>query len=263
MKSILCAWACVALTISLTACSSSDEVEASVLRLEPACVDDVEELELTDWLCPEPLSIECVDGHANVDTIFVQPGDDLPAQSCEDIALSVNAPGPFPLGSHEIVVTAEAEDERGNSLVERCTAELQVVDTEPPVAGEERVIELWPPNHKMHSIAIEDCADVRDACDQELEMYFLGAGSDEPANDIGDGNTEPDIILSCDEAQIRAERQGPEDGRVYTLSWRAVDDEGLAVEGTCRVTVPHDQSGRPAVGGEPSESSVTTSDCGE
>ena len=251
------------LSFALAACSSSESVEASVERLQPACVDELEALELADWLCPEPFTVECVDGAASVETIFVHPDEDLADQLCEDIALSINDEGPFPLGAHEIVVTAEAEDERGDPLVEQCTAALEVVDTQPPELGEERVIELWPPNHKMHSVSVEACANVDDACDRDLELYFLAAGSDEPVNDVGDGNTEPDVILGCDEAQLRAERQGPGDGRVYTLYWRAVDDEGLSVEGTCRVAVPHDQSGRPAVGSDPSEPSVAAPDCEE
>lgn len=38
-------------------------------------------------------------------------------------------------------------------------------------------------------------------------------------------------------------RSGGGDGRVYTLGWRAEDAAGNHVEGTCRVVVPHDQSG--------------------
>ena len=69
------------------------------------------------------------------------------------------------------------------------------------------------------------------------------------ADDKGDGNQEPDIVLAddCQSIELRAERQGPGDGRVYTLGVRVVDGSGNEAEGECRVTVDHDQSGTPAV----------------
>jgi len=88
-----------------------------------------------------------------------------------------------------------------------------------------------------------------DACDGELRGEFLWASSDEPVDDKGDGNQEPDIVLAddCQSIELRAERQGPGDGRVYTLGVRVVDGSGNEAEGECRVTVDHDQSGTPAV----------------
>lgn len=67
--------------------------------------------------------------------------------------------------------------------------------------------------------------------------------------DTGDGNTDPDILLSCDGVDLRAERSGNGDGRIYTLSWRAEDAAGNAAEGDCHVVVPHDQGGGGAVDG--------------
>ncbi|MBW1758644.1 MAG: hypothetical protein JRJ80_21115 [Deltaproteobacteria bacterium] len=51
--------------------------------------------------------------------------------------------------------------------------------------------------------------------------------------------------------ELRAERQGGSDGRVYSLEYRAVDDAGEATSGTCTVVVPHDQSGDEAIAQEP------------
>jgi len=83
-------------------------------------------------------------------------------------------------------------------------------------------------------------------------------------NDTGDGNTEPDIILGCDEVQLRSERRGPSNGRVYRLGWRAADDAGNETEGECVVTVPHDQSGREAIDDGPAyQLTLTPEECGD
>ena len=41
--------------------------------------------------------------------------------------------------------------------------------------------------------------------------------------------------------QLRSERQGPKDGRVYKLGVRVVDGSGNASEGVCTVVVDRDQ----------------------
>ena len=62
------------------------------------------------------------------------------------------------------------------------------------------------------------------------------------------GRTEPDIVdRGCDGVEVRVERQGGSNGRVYTLGWRATDDAGHSVEGVCEVQVVHDQRGRAPV----------------
>jgi hypothetical protein len=224
-----------------TGCSGSDSTAGSTANLTPACVEDTTDLE--GWLCPNDLTVECEDGTANPDLIYFEPSGDLP-ESCDQIDLSLNDEGPFEVGSHDIVVTASAANGDGEPVEVTCEATLTVEDTQPPEAIDQ-MIELWPPNHKFHTITGEDC--VHDACDQNLKVAFLSASSDEPVNDKGDGNTEPDIILDCDQVQLRSERQGGSNGRVYTLGWTAVDDAGNRTDGQCVVTVPHDQSGREAV----------------
>jgi hypothetical protein len=107
-----------------------------------------------------------------------------------------------------------------------------------------KTLNLWPPNHKFHSIAVSDCVDVEDACQPDLQAEFIWASSDEPVDDIGDGHHAPDILVDdCQRVQLRSERQGPKDGRVYKLGVRVVDGSGNASEGVCTVVVDHDQRG--------------------
>jgi hypothetical protein len=121
------------------------------------------------------------------------------------------------------------------------------VDTTPPWANPTHTT-LWPPNHKLHAISARACAGALDACDPNVMVRFTGATSDEPADAEGDGAFEPDIAFDgAESVSLRAERQGPSNGRVYTLGWLARDAAGNELEGACTVDVPHDQSGRAAV----------------
>jgi hypothetical protein len=241
-----------------TGCSSDTTVGSSQAALEPSCIDDASELDPEEWLCPNAFTVECEDGVGDPETIYIEPADDLAETTCDNIDLSINEEGPFPVGTHQIIVTAEASNDGEAPTIVECEAELTVTDTEPPEANDEPT-ELWPPNHKFHTITGEDC--VTDACDGDVQVTFLSASSDEPVNDKGDGNTEPDIILSCDSVELRAERQGGSDGRVYTLEYSAVDDGGNETSGSCIVTVPHDQSGDEAVAQEPAYTVEQEDEC--
>jgi hypothetical protein len=183
------------------------------------------------WVCPEARTLECGD---ELDTLYVNEGTPL---SCASGSVSVSNAGPFGVGTHEIAV----RDAEGSDV---CTAALTVVDTEAPVLTAQTV-QLWPPNHKLHTLSVSDCVQAEDRCEGELHGEFIWASSDEPQNDIGDGNHEPDILFSdCQTVQLRAERQGPREGRVYTLGVRVTDASGHSVDSQCQVIVDHDQRGQ-------------------
>lgn len=112
--------------------------------------------------------------------------------------------------------------------------------------------QLWPPNHKFHAFGVADCVSVV-SCDPNLRAEFLWASSDEPVDDLGDGHFAPDIVFDdCGHVQVRAERQGPKDGRVYKLGVRVTDGAGHVAESECSIVVDHDQRG--AVGSDSGES---------
>ena len=213
----------------LAACDESQaSVESNAALLAATCMDE-DAVPDGAWVCPEPLSVQC--GEAVPETIYVIDSDEC------DGALSVSNPGPYAPGSHTIAVS--------NAIGEQiCSTELEVVDETAPVLVN-HVVNLWPPNHKFHSIAVEDCVSATDSCDGELRGEFIWASSDEPIDDIGDGHHAPDVGLGADvhTACVRSERQGPKDGRVYTLGVRVVDRAGNETLGTCQVIVDHDQRG--------------------
>ena len=222
-------------------CSGSETTGGASTKLAAECTPDATQLPEGAWICladsdEDDLTLDCEDREAIPDYIYFQPPVAPP--SCEGIVLSLDDAGPFPVGTSDIEIFEGENEER----VAVCDAKLTLVDDDAPEAIDEP-IELWPPNHKFHTISGEDC--VVDACDENVTVTFTSASSDEPVNDKGDGNTEPDIILECDRVELRSERQGGSNGRTYRLGWTAVDDSGnVTTDGECVVRVPHDQSGK-------------------
>jgi hypothetical protein len=102
---------------------------------------------------------------------------------------------------------------------------------------------LWPPNHQYESIAVTDfVASASDSCDPTVNInsvYILKITSDEAENGNGDGNTNNDIVIgaTCKTAQLRSERQGNGDGRVYTITFKVKDSVGNFTTATAKVTV--------------------------
>jgi len=158
----------------------------------------------------------------------------------------------YPLGS--TVVTFTATDDAGNSA--SCTTTVTVIDTTPSeITPSDEQIVLWPPNHKYHTVEIADCViSVTDICDAGLDIddiVITSVSSDEPENvkGEGDGNTMDDIVIVDSQiVELRAERQGGGNGRVYTINFGVTDASGNTETGSCKVTVPHDQgSGSTAI----------------
>ena len=52
-----------------------------------------------------------------------------------------------------------------------------------------------------------------------------------------------DIVIHCpNTVELRAERRGGGDGRVYTIVYRVTGENGESVDAEARVIVPHDAS---------------------
>jgi hypothetical protein len=214
----------------LGACGSQGGASSSQAALTAQCAAPAA-IPAGAWTCPDPRTLEC--GQADGETLYVQDGQ----PSCMGTTLVVADPGPLTVGTHTITVN----DAQGGAV---CSAQLTIVDTQAPTLTA-HTVNLWPPNHKFHEVAVSDCVSAIDACDGSLQGEFIWASSDEPIDDIGDGHFAPDIGLGRDSqhACVRSERQGPRDGRVYKLGVRVTDGSGHVVEGECLVIVDHDQRG--------------------
>ena len=70
-----------------------------------------------------------------------------------------------------------------------------------------------------------------------------------------------DIVIAgdCKSVELRSERIGTGNGRVYTITFSVTDADGNTSTATAQVTVPHSKNGSPAVDDGPSYS--VSGDC--
>ena len=99
-------------------------------------------------------------------------------------------------------------------------------------------------------------ASVTDSCGTSLgvsDVVISQVTSDEPENSGGDGNTLNDIVIAsnCKSVQLRSEREGGGNGRVYTITFRVQDASGNVATATATVTVPKSQGSGPAINDGP------------
>jgi hypothetical protein len=81
----------------------------------------------------------------------------------------------------------------------------------------------------------------------------LSVTSNEADDAHGSGHTAPDWKITGDHTvSLRAERAGPGNGRVYTITIQASNAGGNTVQTTVTVTVPHDQGHHNSGNSDPS-----------
>jgi hypothetical protein len=128
---------------------------------------------------------------------------------------------------------------------------------------------LWPPNHKLIRFSLADCAPVTDGCtptDDGPITLTGGTRSATPSKitkitadeavEVGQGGdghtTDYDVAIIDDTTfDLRSERQGGGDGRVYRVHF--LDTDGNA--GICEFLVPHNRG--PVSGAVDSGTAVT------
>jgi hypothetical protein len=96
---------------------------------------------------------------------------------------------------------------------------------------------LWPPNHKLQQVAIVTATDAGAG----VASLVVTGTSSEPPNP-----KEPDIVVTANGSggqavELRSERLGNGQGRVYTLTATATDLVGNVSVATTTCTVAHDQ----------------------
>jgi hypothetical protein len=134
-----------------------------------------------------------------------------------------------------------------------CSFKVTVKDTQAPVITTKPSIKLWPPTHKYATFKVTDLVvGVSDNCRSKVgigSVRIVKATSDEANNSGGAGNTTDDIVIAadCQSVQLRSERIGNGNGRVYTITLEVTDASGNVSTATAKVTVPHSQNGAAAV----------------
>ncbi|MBO0725324.1 MAG: DUF11 domain-containing protein, partial [Blastocatellia bacterium] len=125
------------------------------------------------------------------------------------------------------------------------------VSNPPPIITLKPSISLWSPNHEYHTVTVAEMVQsVSDNCPISIDDVVIEQVTSDEADDaIGEGNTSDDIVIGadCRSVQLRAERAGTGDGRVYTVTLRLRDSGGAVTRADFEVGVPHSQNGAPAV----------------
>ena len=113
---------------------------------------------------------------------------------------------------------------------------------QPPSCGlaNPSVSMLWPPNHKLVSVAVQGVSDPEDP---DVRIAITGVTQSEPVDGLGDGDTTPDASVEGASVLLRVERSGLGTGRLYSVAFSAVDSKGAACTGRVTVCVPHDRWG--------------------
>ncbi|HWS90419.1 MAG TPA: Ig-like domain-containing protein [Pyrinomonadaceae bacterium] len=195
-----------------------------------------------------PANIE-VNAPPNSCSVSLDPGTASAGDNCPGVNVAgarsdmqaLNAP--YPVGITTITWTAT--DASGNTATAFQT--VKVNDATPPVITlTTGTINLGPPNHQYQTFSVSDfVAGVSDGCDASVDIndvVISQATSDEQENAAGngDGNTVNDIVIApdCKSLQLRAERAGGGDGRVYTITLKVKDTSGNVATAVRKVFVP-------------------------
>jgi hypothetical protein len=146
------------------------------------------------------------------------------------------------IGIHAIMLQLD------DGINEPVSAEIKVeivdstVPTLAPVA--DKTI-LWPPNHNMVDITIESNAADNSGLPPSITATVT---SNEPIEGLGDGDMYPDWTEPIVDQntgiitlQLRAERSGTGNGRVYTITVTATDDSNNSSTANIEIIVPHDK----------------------
>lgn len=149
-------------------------------------------------------------------------------------------------GNHTVTITTTGTC---GSAVQ--TATLTVNTGTPTINLHTTSATMWPPNHQYQTFNVTDfVSSATGGCnggDITNSVVIQKVSSDEPEeNPAGaDGNTLNDIVIApdCKSVQLRRERDGDRDGRVYTITFKVTDSFGNSTTTTVKVSVPENIGG--------------------
>ena len=212
--------------------ATSDGTDIGAFELQPLCT-------LT---CPADVNVSNDKGKCGAIVSYKRPmRSGCGAVSCNPVSGAF-----FPVGETTVTCTS--------SIGPTCSFKITVKDSQPPKINTKSVV-MWPPDHNYKTFTLTSLvASVTDNCGRRVtikDVKITKATSDEveDAPGGGDGNTSNDIVIApdCKSIQLRAERQGSGNGRVYTVHLKVTDTSGNTSTATARVSVPKAQNGPVAV----------------
>lgn len=198
----------------------------------------------TTVAAPSPLPN--ANGWNNTDvTVTLSATDDPGGSGVREIHFSESGAqgggGVVPGTSTPLTISAEgtttltflAVDNAGNQEAPK-TLTVRIDKTPPVIAGLPAAgCTIWPPNHALVTVGTVTATDV---------LSGLASGSPTVTASSNESPLTPaDIAISGTTVQLRAERSGAGQGRVYVLTASAADVAGNVATASATCTVPHDQ----------------------
>jgi HYR domain-containing protein/NHL repeat-containing protein len=150
----------------------------------------------------------------------------------------------FPLGATVVTCTATDAGHRTSTR----TFIVTVIHSVPICTGAvANPSSLWPPNHRLESVGV---GGITSADGGTIALTITSIFQDEPTNAIDNDDLAVDGFgVGTSRAQVRVERSGKLDGRVYYIGFTA-SSGGASCTGTVTTSVPHDQGHHGAAVGQ-------------
>jgi HYR domain len=196
--------------------------------------------------CPTDITVPNDPDACGAVVTYTEPSG--PAADCGVVTCDHPSGSRFPVGTTTVTCKSPVDSTAS------CSFKVTVNDTQAPeIIAVARPVMVWPPNHKYVTFEVADLVRAAsDNCDRTVDIDSViipRVTSDEPENEGGDGNTRDDIVIAsdCKSVQLRAERMGDGNGRVYTLTFIATDMAGNVGTAMAKVVVPHSQDGAAAI----------------
>ena len=219
--------------------ASTVEVQAaSDLTSVPAGRATAVAFSVTNYGGPATFALTAVDSKRFLTTGALSPIS-LGTDETRTVMVNVSPPmGTPPDTDFAVTLTASAgTDETSNSASSFLTVAPNNRDPVCSAAAANPAI-IHQVNHKLVPVSI---VGVTDADNDPVQIRISAITQDEPVTGQGSGNTVFDALgVGAASAQVRAERAGNGDGRVYRIAFDAFDGKGGQCSGSVRVEVPHD-----------------------
>jgi hypothetical protein len=120
----------------------------------------------------------------------------------------------------------------------------------PPLCPTGVSMSFWPPNHQYAPVDIESASGVTDPNGLPFTVRVTSITQDEPVIGRVAGSSPCDGRgVGTGTAEVRVERLGSGDGRVYHVHYVATNSADMSCSGMILVSVPHSQDGATAVDG--------------
>jgi hypothetical protein len=215
--------------------ATSDGTDIGAFETEVACV----------LLCPGDISVENDPDECGAIVTYLEPS----GESCGTVTCDHPSGSFFPVGETTVTCTSTA----GPS----CSFKVTVSDEQAPaIATQDQT--MWSPDHMYRTFNVSNLVtSVSDNCDVNVgisSVVIVSVSSDEPDDADADGHTINDIVIAsdCKSVQLRSERKGDGNGRVYVVNLKVTDTSGNVSTATAKVSVPNSQNGSVAVNDGPS-----------